>query len=67
MSDHKAGEHQYAYRGEKEAGFIVIGTPNPKGRGRWVTIAPIDGGLVQSFPEEIFEKFYWIVEPEETE
>lgn len=59
-TEHKVGENLYALRGRIEAEFVIVGAPRV-GKVRWVTIAPIYGGLLQSFPEDVFDKTYWIV------
>lgn len=59
-TEHKVGENLYALRGHTDAEFVIVGAPRV-GKVRWVTIAPIHGGLLQSFPEADFEKNYWIV------
>lgn len=59
-AEHKVGENLYAQRGNTSSTFLIVGAPRVKGE-RWVTIAPSLGGLLQSFPEEEFERSYWSV------
>lgn len=59
-TEHKVGEKLYAQRGNTSNIFLIVGAPRVKSE-RWVTIAPTQGGLLQSFPEDEFERSYWAV------
>lgn len=62
--EHKTGLHNYARVGSTEEDWIVIGTPNVRGK-RWLTFSHILGGPIHSYPESIASRFFWVPNPTE--
>lgn len=57
MYDLKIGEGAYAPRGlpaEPKNLYVIVGMP--KLRRRWITVAPIAGGGMLTFPERDFDE-----------
>lgn len=62
--EHKVGLHNYAAVGSRDENFIIIGAPTVRGK-RWVTVSNRLGGVIQSFPEDIFTRRFWAPSPTE--
>lgn len=62
--EHKVGLHNYAAAGSRDENFIIIGAPTVRGK-RWVTVSHKLGGMIKSFPEEIFLRRFWVPNPTE--
>ena len=56
----KIGMGVYVVRGlpvSSDTMYVIIGLPKPGGQ--WVTVAPWNGGVVESMPKDVFEdRFY---------
>lgn len=62
--DIKVGEGVYSPRGmavTADTVFAIVASPRLKGE-RWVSIAPLAGGAVFSYPEAIFDEKFRRVE-----
>lgn len=60
--EHKVGAHRYAAAGTVDEVYVVIGAPRIQGK-RWVTVSHINGGPVAAYPEDRFEREFWVPNP----
>lgn len=60
----KIGQSLYARRGfpvTSENSYIIMGRPTMDGE-KWVTIAPVRGGSLESYPPEAFDSLFYKVD-----
>lgn len=62
--EHKVGLHEYAVAGGTVPEYVVVGAPRVRGK-RWVTVSHKQGGPVAAWPEDLFEKHFWVPNPTE--
>lgn len=62
--EHKVGLHKYAVSGSLVEAYVVVGAPRVQGQ-RWVTVASRWGGPVAAYPEDVFERDFWVPNPAE--